>query len=132
MLVKGDCSQHIHILSKGVGDVEVRGVKTNKLNVEIENKGNIKFMGEAYLFEIISNGRGSFKGKEFEANHATIDLNAEGDINFVPMETIHIMNRGKGSVDLMGKALLKSARMKLRYSGKINMNKVKIQKKLIT
>jgi hypothetical protein len=93
----------------GAGDVEIKQLKTEKLDVTISGVGNATASGSADKLIVTVSGTGNFDGEKFEAKHATVNCSGVGNAVVNAADSLDATVSGVGSVEYLGKPDVKQS-----------------------
>lgn len=96
-------TQHLSkVVVNGSGDVNISGVKDNKLNLETNGTGNIIATGQVNNLNVQLNGAGDMKLYDLKALAAEVSLNGAGTIQIFASDTFSGELIGSGDITIRG------------------------------
>jgi hypothetical protein len=88
----------------GSGDIDAKGINTDRLKILLGGSGNISIAGAAERQEITLAGSGNYRAEKLKSTTATINLLGSGDADLDASETLNVNIAGSGSVKYTGDA----------------------------
>ena len=105
----------------GSGDIELRGIDTDKLALKSYSSGDIKASGKVQSLNLINNGSGDVDLGHLSVNQAEIDMNSSGDVGMNSIQQA-LKLKLNGSGDFHADGLQESAvNLLLQGSGKVKL-----------
>jgi len=86
----------------GVGSVDAKGIRTEKLKVVLGGSGSISASGTAGEQEIMLAGEGNYHGKDLQSKAASISIMGTGDAVLNASEKLDANIMGSGSIKYVG------------------------------
>lgn len=98
---------NLEVESKGVGNVNIKGLTCGNLTVESMGVGDVKLQGTADAANLNSKGVGDIEAKELEAKQVDATSKGVGNISCYATESISASAKGVGSIKYKGSPTVK-------------------------
>jgi hypothetical protein len=93
----------------GAGDIEIKQLKTGRLEVTISGVGNATISGSADKLKVTVSGTGNFNREKFQSKHATVNCSGVGNAVVNAADSLDANVSGVGSVEYLGKPDVKQS-----------------------
>ncbi|MBW1899489.1 MAG: DUF2807 domain-containing protein [Deltaproteobacteria bacterium] len=106
------------IQSSGANDIAVSGVKSNRLEIEMDGAGDINLSGKTKLFVVNLSGAADMEAENLRAETVQISLRGAGDATIYASKKLNAKVTGSGTVNYFGspKEIIK----KITGAGELN------------
>ncbi len=106
------------IQSSGANDIAVSGVKSNRLEIEMDGAGDINLSGKTKLFVVNLSGAADMEAENLRAETVQISLRGAGDATIYTSKKLNAKVTGSGTVNYFGspKEIIK----KITGAGELN------------
>jgi hypothetical protein len=93
----------LHALKvSGSGDIQARGIGTDKLAVSVGGSGGVRISGSADSQEVDVSGSGSYRAEDLRSKEAKIDVGGSGSAIVNVSDALDAKVSGSGSVQYTG------------------------------
>ena len=90
------------VITKGVGDIHILDIETEKLFVDSKGVGNVHLEGVAQFAQLSSKGVGNIKAESLRANHVVASSKGVGNISCYATQKLEADSKGIGSIRYKG------------------------------
>lgn len=100
-------TSNLEVESKGVGNIDIKGLTCKDLTVHSMGVGDVKLQGTAGVANLHSKGVGDIEAKELEARQVDATSQGVGNISCYATESISATAKGVGSIKYKGNPAVK-------------------------
>jgi hypothetical protein len=86
----------------GSGDIDAKGINTDRLKAVIAGSGSLATSGTAAQQEVLVAGSGDYKGEKLKSKTANVNIMGSGDVDLDASEKLDVTIAGSGSVKYSG------------------------------
>ena len=86
----------------GSGEIDAKGINTDRLKVLLGGSGNISAAGTAERQEVTIAGSGNYRGENLKTKASTVSIAGSGDADVAASDKLDVTVAGSGSVKYAG------------------------------